>query len=245
MTGRFWRRSQTTDVPLTPVDARICSTLEFQATEVMSDTGCVGAPGVYTLGVWGLVRSQMRISDSVAPDARRLGLNWLKSRPRTGPLCFCTRATSASPSDAPVRIPADQKPIEPSIIPPATIPIELAPDPCPPHASRWKRSEHLTLPLVGISLGDPDEKSTCRISRSAVVSNESSIALATVPTASSPRLSFSGDHATVADRLAVLRSIVRGDQRLRSGCLLLVSFSGGGVPLAVTARTTHAAADSS
>ena len=44
-----------------------------------------------------MLRSQMRISLSVAPEARRLGLKLLKSRPLTGPLCFCTRATSGSP----------------------------------------------------------------------------------------------------------------------------------------------------
>lgn len=47
-------------------------------------------------------------------------------------------------------------------------------------------------------------------SRSAVVSNESSMALATVPHASRPRWLFSGDHATVPDRLACRRGRERG-----------------------------------
>lgn len=42
-------------------------------------------------------------------------------------------------------------------------------------------------------------------SRSAVVSNESSMAFATVPHARRPRWSFRGDHATVPDRLACRR----------------------------------------
>lgn len=42
-------------------------------------------------------KSQIRISLSVEPDAKRLGLKELKSIPRTGPLCFCTRATNGSP----------------------------------------------------------------------------------------------------------------------------------------------------
>mmetsp|Transcript_29472 Transcript_29472/g.70885 ORF Transcript_29472/g.70885 Transcript_29472/m.70885 type:complete len:214 (-) Transcript_29472:482-1123(-) len=88
MTGRFCRKSQTTDVPLAPVEARMCSTLGFHATQLMSMSGCVGAPGVYTSGFSGFCKFQIRISDSVAPEASRLGLKGLKSKPRTGPLCF-------------------------------------------------------------------------------------------------------------------------------------------------------------
>mmetsp|Transcript_41681 Transcript_41681/g.87041 ORF Transcript_41681/g.87041 Transcript_41681/m.87041 type:complete len:241 (+) Transcript_41681:2669-3391(+) len=46
MTGLFCRRSQTTEVPLLPVEARMCSTLGFHATHVMSIVGCVAWPGV-------------------------------------------------------------------------------------------------------------------------------------------------------------------------------------------------------
>ena len=185
ITGRFWRRSQTTDVPLTPVEAKMCSTLPFQATQVMSLNGCVGAPGVYTLGVLGFAKSQIRISLSVAPEASKLGLNELKSRPRTGPLCFCTRATRGSPCICLVTIAGFQNPILPSTMPPASIPRGSVVEPAdsPLHASLWKRSLLFTAPLICISLPAPGVKSTAIISRSAVVSNESSMALATVPTA--------------------------------------------------------------
>ena len=75
---------------------------------------------------------------------------------------------------------------------------ECVPAVMPLHASLWKRSLHLTEPLIVISF--PEPKSTAMTSRSAVVSKESSMALATVPTASNPLSWFSGDHATVPER---------------------------------------------
>mmetsp|Transcript_46431 Transcript_46431/g.123175 ORF Transcript_46431/g.123175 Transcript_46431/m.123175 type:complete len:262 (+) Transcript_46431:425-1210(+) len=136
MTGRFCRRSHTTEVPVEPVEARMCSTLGFHATLVMSIVGCVAWPGVYWLGAAGFWRSQMRISDSVEPDARRLGLKMLKSRPRTGPLCFCTLETRASPSTSFIMAAGFHKPMPPSTIPPARIPYGIEALVRPPHANR-------------------------------------------------------------------------------------------------------------
>ena len=49
------------------------------------DVTCDLAPGV--IGVPGLLRSQMNISESLAPDANRLPWNGLKSNAFTAPVC--------------------------------------------------------------------------------------------------------------------------------------------------------------
>ena len=62
----------------------------FQATPLMSSSGWSLLPG--DMGLSGLFKSQMNISDSLAPEARRLGWKGLKSMVRTGPvwwtICF-------------------------------------------------------------------------------------------------------------------------------------------------------------
>jgi hypothetical protein len=59
--GRLARRSHTTVTPLNAVEARMCCTFLFHSTHVMSLCADTLAPGVYVLGVAGLVTSQMKI----------------------------------------------------------------------------------------------------------------------------------------------------------------------------------------
>mmetsp|Transcript_14619 Transcript_14619/g.36386 ORF Transcript_14619/g.36386 Transcript_14619/m.36386 type:complete len:490 (-) Transcript_14619:471-1940(-) len=96
ITGFCLFRSQTTVVPLAEEDARMCCTLQFQEMYVISLPPVPGAEAPfragYSDGVVGLARSQMQRSLSPAPDASRLGLNVLKSRPLTAPVCFCILA---------------------------------------------------------------------------------------------------------------------------------------------------------
>ena len=83
-TGFLSLRSHTTERPLCEVEARMCCTLRFHATLEMSEGGpLLLAPGEYTLGEVGLLRSVMNTSDSPAPEARRLDTDGLNSRPRT------------------------------------------------------------------------------------------------------------------------------------------------------------------
>ena len=99
VTGRFIRRSHTTDWPLCDVDARMCETLRFHATHEMSAVGpAVFAPGEYTEGFLGSFKSVMITSESPAPDASRLFIPGLNSRARTPPVCFSRLASSASPT---------------------------------------------------------------------------------------------------------------------------------------------------
>ncbi len=63
----------------------------------MSSRGCVLVPGL--MGVARLLRSQMKISDSLAPEARRLGWKGLMSRERTVPVCWLMLATVQSDED--------------------------------------------------------------------------------------------------------------------------------------------------
>ena len=63
----------------------VCSTCLFQAMPVMSSRGCGLLPGL--IGLVGELRSQMKISDSPAPEARRLGWKGLTSSDRTAPTC--------------------------------------------------------------------------------------------------------------------------------------------------------------
>ena len=60
----------------------------------MSSSGWSLLPGL--MGVEGFVRSQMNISDSLAPEARRLGWKGFTSRVRTAPVCWEVWATRAS-----------------------------------------------------------------------------------------------------------------------------------------------------
>lgn len=146
----------------------------------------------------------MYMSASDAPEASRLGWFQLNSRPRTGPWCLLTVATSASPSAPSTILLALKILIEPSTMPPASTPsgYEAVSTPVP-HASRWKRSLVVTLPSSGISaLGEASSR--LKISSCAVLSKLSSIAPATVPAASRPGRSAEVDQATVPERLTDL-----------------------------------------
>ncbi|RNA19579.1 hypothetical protein BpHYR1_044780 [Brachionus plicatilis] len=64
------RPSQTTHLP-EDVDANMCWTCLFQATQFMSSRGWSLVPGV--IGTCGLFKSQMKMSDEPAPLASKLG----------------------------------------------------------------------------------------------------------------------------------------------------------------------------
>lgn len=69
--GSFLRKSQTTQRPQGDVDARMCCTCLFHDKQLMQSGGVDFAPGVkYSLG---LFMSQIKISESPAPEAKRLG----------------------------------------------------------------------------------------------------------------------------------------------------------------------------
>ncbi len=86
-------RSQTIHLPL-QVDARICCTCLFQATQFMSSSGWILAPGV--IGSLELFKSQMSISDAPAPLASRFVWNGLMSRAWTQPVWFSKVLTTAA-----------------------------------------------------------------------------------------------------------------------------------------------------
>lgn len=76
-------------------------------------------PGV--IGTLRLFKSQIKISESLAPEARRLAWKGLKSRALTGPVCFCLWAITGSfPEDRMwVTLYRVSRPLSP---PPAMIP---------------------------------------------------------------------------------------------------------------------------
>ena len=83
MMGSFFRKSHTTHLPPGEADARMCWTCLFQAKQLMLSGGCVLAPGVS--GLPGLVMSQMKISESLAPEASKFVWKGLKSNAWTAP----------------------------------------------------------------------------------------------------------------------------------------------------------------
>ena len=103
----------------------------------------------------------MHSSPSSAPDASRLGLNPLNSRPRTGPVCFCIFVTSAPPDPSEGSEPMGEPMIRaglyrltlPSTRPPAMRPWGVPSVACFPHTRRLKRSFAATAPPArGISV---------------------------------------------------------------------------------------------
>lgn len=85
-------RSQTTHLPL-QVDARICCTCLFQATQLTSSAGWTLAPGV--IGSFELFKSQMKISLALAPLASKLLWKGLRSNADTIPVWFSRTFTNA------------------------------------------------------------------------------------------------------------------------------------------------------
>lgn len=83
MIGSFFLKSHTTQRPQGEAEAKMCCTCLFHATQLMLSGGKVLLPGVR--GLLGFVKSQIYISESLAPDANRLVLNGLKSSAWTGP----------------------------------------------------------------------------------------------------------------------------------------------------------------
>mmetsp|Transcript_11043 Transcript_11043/g.36222 ORF Transcript_11043/g.36222 Transcript_11043/m.36222 type:complete len:381 (+) Transcript_11043:1087-2229(+) len=200
MTGFLSLRSHTTERPLCDVDARMCVTLRFHATQEMSAPGPGDfAPGETTRGVDGFVRSVMKTSDSAAPEASSSGTAGLNSSPRTGPEWESIVATTGASWRLMSR-PGSTICTLPLAVPAASSPYGSEPSATPlvPHVSRLKRSLHASEPTSGSSA--PPCRSSEKTSRCEVESNVSDMAPATVPAASKPECSLEDDHATVAER---------------------------------------------
>ena len=69
-----------------PVVARMCWTCLFHATALTSSKGWALAPGV--IGIENLFKSQIKISESAAPDANKLAWKGFRSKELTEPVCL-------------------------------------------------------------------------------------------------------------------------------------------------------------
>ena len=77
MIGSFFFRSQMTHF-VENTDAKMCCTCRFQANDKTSSSGWHFVPGV--IGFEKLFKSQIKISDSIAPLANKFVWKWFKSK---------------------------------------------------------------------------------------------------------------------------------------------------------------------